>query len=670
MASIIFEACKKMRKTDPFQFEQFPDMGSIKDLNYGPFREKIRLFLQEFAEKIEKDELPGWGHHFVSRRKYHLIIPEVDQWKNPLKDDFFDIRTHILYGVIHCNGYGHLICINGVKEESHFLSDSDIMNFWDRICSTLCTREVSVHDEINLRLLYVVAYGQSWYGKWGYKFSRGSFGIGKERYDKALDCLMSLDLDKIVTHFKNKIKGRKIKQIISKYRGMRDIPLITMSDLLEFMLGFGGRTEIQRKTEKKLIKRGRQNVLKISENEGPIGFDALVTSIANRSRWSARRVDFVLKEIVKVLKEKKGNRNEKYGVSRHEMRQELKKCIGDTGLIDCVLTSIRSFKVGNYVICRLINSSTRLLEFKIHEAFQEGEPNCRYAEERVEHASEVNETIVSRKELQNKDRECIGDIELADFLVDSGDNAITRNQSISHPTKESIKGVDFTIQNNVEDEIIGISKENVARDALYLYRNVLFGYGRTDSVTLSARDVVDSKHFVKEWLFEEQDNNQLMALSCKVLPTFDELEKVLPRTLSPGVVVAVPPSITIGELKVAAQSALRDTYCIMDNFLVRKIGGLKEIEDDKVVSQCIKPSDPVWVGGSGLDLGTKLRYEDGIQRLSLNCSCGTKYDDGERLAACKVCTESQHTRCSAIADNEDAPSDFLCSDCAAVFVRK
>ncbi|KAL3498833.1 hypothetical protein ACH5RR_041565 [Cinchona calisaya] len=272
----------------------------------------------------------------------------------------------------------------------------------------------------------------SFYEKWGYKFRHGSFGIEKGRYYRALACLRSLDLDKIVTDFKN--KGGKIKQTISKYRGtIRDIPFITISNLLQFMIGFGGRTQIQRKTE---------------------------------------------------------------------------------------------------------------------------------------------------------------------------------------------------IQDNVEDETIGISKKDVAKDAVYLYRNVLLGHSGTDSVTLAATDVVDRKHFVKEWPLEEQDMNQLIAMSFKVLPNFDEMEKKLSRTLSPGVLVAVSPSTTIGgELKVAVQSALRDTYCIMDNVAVMEIGGLKEIKDDKVVSQCIKTGDPVWVRGAGRP-GDRIKVSRRVWRLTVDCSFGTKYDDG------------------------------------------
>nr|XP_027096197.1 PHD finger protein At2g01810-like [Coffea arabica] len=356
-------------------------MGSFKNLNYGPFRENIRLFLQEFAEKFEDNAVPGmasWSTLLINEKKGIVFssTPLKKPLSNlltrsaitansvPLKDNFLDVRTHILYGLIHCNGYGHLICINGVKAPSNFLSETDAMNIWDRICSTLCTRKVSVRDEINLRLLYVVGYGQSWKGK----------------YESAVEYLRSLNLDKIISDFKNKSKGGRIKQIINKYRGVADIPLITLSDLLKFMLGFGGRARVQGKIENKVVKSSCQHVLKRRDNEEPTSFDALVTSIANSCRWPARRVEHVLKQIVNLLKQNKGGCDGNYGVSRYEMREELRKCVGDTGLIDFVLKSVNCFAIGNYVVRRSLNSSTRRFEFSIQEVLEEAEPDCQWPE--------------------------------------------------------------------------------------------------------------------------------------------------------------------------------------------------------------------------------------------------------------------------------------------------
>lgn len=81
----------------------------------------------------------GWGNHYVSKRKYHLIIPTSDEWKKPLTKDSLKLTSHLMHGVIHCNGFGHLLCINS-DDVSNYLSGDQIMDFWDRLCSTLHTR--------------------------------------------------------------------------------------------------------------------------------------------------------------------------------------------------------------------------------------------------------------------------------------------------------------------------------------------------------------------------------------------------------------------------------------------------------------------------------------------------------------------------------------------------
>lgn len=48
--------------------------------------------------------------------------------------------SHLLHGVIHTNGYGHLLRVNGREGGSKFLSGREIMDFWDRLCTTLRVR--------------------------------------------------------------------------------------------------------------------------------------------------------------------------------------------------------------------------------------------------------------------------------------------------------------------------------------------------------------------------------------------------------------------------------------------------------------------------------------------------------------------------------------------------
>lgn len=94
----------------------------------------------ESSSSIHEPEiLSGWSDHFVSKRKYHLIIPAENEWDGRLLHDgsFLDSQTHLLHGLIHCNGYGHLLSINGYDWGSKPLRGQDLLDLFDRICTTL-----------------------------------------------------------------------------------------------------------------------------------------------------------------------------------------------------------------------------------------------------------------------------------------------------------------------------------------------------------------------------------------------------------------------------------------------------------------------------------------------------------------------------------------------------
>ncbi|KAK6146691.1 hypothetical protein DH2020_020560 [Rehmannia glutinosa] len=388
MASIVFHRPSNKRKNRVnsdklFDFGNFAIPESMNTTLSGAFRDNIRNFLQNFAEieeytvhekpvwntslfsekegvfslytveeTVENSidpfcdlcELSGWGHHFVCKRKYYFIIPAKDDWNTPLDEDFALYDSHYLYGLIHCNGYGHLICINGLKNNSNLFTADDSMELWERLCTLL------------------------------------------------------------------------------------------------------------------------------------------------KARWSAKRLENVLFVIIDQLKEHKPN-----GMSRQELRDEARKSIGDTGLIDFVLKSIKCFAVDNQIIRRSVNPLSRLTEFTINEI------------------------------------------------------------------------------SSIEPGL------NLTKDLQFLTKNVLAaGYSETQVI-------LASNHFVKEWpVVTGKIVDQSMKLICKVLPSFDEMETELKSVYRP----------------------------------VDQIGGLRKIEDEKVLFSVLEPGVQVWVRGHGLDLHTELRYEDGGRKTS------------------------------------------------------
>lgn len=89
---------------------------------------------------ITESFFSGWSNHFVSKRKYHMVIPVDTEWNKPLDDGVFDVQNHLLHGLIHSNGFGHLLCLNGIEGGSKYLHGREIMDLWDRICTNLQTR--------------------------------------------------------------------------------------------------------------------------------------------------------------------------------------------------------------------------------------------------------------------------------------------------------------------------------------------------------------------------------------------------------------------------------------------------------------------------------------------------------------------------------------------------
>ncbi|MCL7024433.1 hypothetical protein MKW94_024072 [Papaver nudicaule] len=464
--------------------------------------------LYTIEESVENSSKPyctscqsvGWSHHLVSKRRYHFIIPADDGWqKSPCKT-IFGHQTHLLHGIIHCNGFGHLLRINGLEGGSKFLTGRDIMDLWDRLCTALGARKIAVYDvsirrSMDLRLLYGVAYGHPWFGEWGYEFYNGSFGITAHDYSTAISKLGSLNLDNVVEHSDSKDRNH-LEKIIRTYREMTTDPLITVRELLCFML--------------------------ITHHALP-------------------KPHSVIKPIT--------------GSVRH----------------------ISPFQGVNS------NSGNRW----------------------------------------NKN--------------------IDRNGSTP--------GLD------------------VYDDILYLYKDLLLqGYdGRTisESSESSSRTVLDSKHFVKEWTFKDEE--RLLRFVCRLkLRQVSHGYEDESCSLSPDEFVVVPVHTTIGELKKKVECTFRDTYCLLEHFRVTEIEGLSEIQDEDVLPGSVKPGAIIWVLGDGHEGSDQLKYQGGAETWTVNCSCGAKDDDGERMVACDICSSWQHTRCSGIDDVDPVLGSFLCVDCSTI----
>lgn len=86
----------------------------------------------------------------MCRKRYHFIIRREESGVPMDDDDDLDMEdwvylqledhTHLLHAVVHSNGYAHLLTLNGREGGSRLLSGRQIMDFWDRLSTSLAVR--------------------------------------------------------------------------------------------------------------------------------------------------------------------------------------------------------------------------------------------------------------------------------------------------------------------------------------------------------------------------------------------------------------------------------------------------------------------------------------------------------------------------------------------------
>ncbi|XP_039022795.1 PHD finger protein MALE STERILITY 1-like [Hibiscus syriacus] len=98
-----------------------------------------------------------------------------------------------MHGVFHSNGFAHLLRVNGGKMGSDRLTGDQVIEFWDRLCTGLQARKVSDTSK-KRRLFNGVAYDHPCFGRWGYKFGRGCYGLNQPIYRKATEAIQGIPL--------------------------------------------------------------------------------------------------------------------------------------------------------------------------------------------------------------------------------------------------------------------------------------------------------------------------------------------------------------------------------------------------------------------------------------------------------------------------------------------
>eukprot|EP00850_Spirogloea_muscicola_P003086 SM000012S25348 [mRNA] locus=s12:514191:517415:- [translate_table: standard] len=380
-------------------------------------------------------------------------------------------------------------------------------------------------------------------------------------------------------------------------------------------------------------------------------------------RWQPKRLEQATGALLDVLRDVAG----RIWLSRQALREGARCQIGDTGLLDYVLKGFYNKAVGDQIIRRRFNPSTRMLEYRLEDY----------------HGSATLEA------------------------TDDGEAWVHSPSPAppAHPTAE-------------------IGRAEILRDLRYMYRTILEGTGRlarrggiaaVAAIPNAARIVLDTKqvryalqsavcdnnpapsfihkviyewastylqnitfmmtHFIKDYegelpqyprppasVWERED---VLRVLC--VPELADKNEAAGRNRSkdpPPELVLLPATATIGDLRRTASKAFRDVYLILEDFEVESLPQLDGLPEKMLLKGQIDTRSPVLMQGLGADLKSQARYEGGTDEWSVDCVCETRDDDGERMVSCDVCEVWQHTRCVGIADKDPPPAHFVCRSCS------
>ncbi|KAK4741710.1 hypothetical protein SAY87_025298 [Trapa incisa] len=682
---------KRMKRrvtADLYDFFTFPSAETVTDartaaaITSGPFRTNVRDFISKYAlppppsllfphlmvwqvlfragdltdsldsvvylDIIEEDvarsrsvycdqcRVVGWSDHPVCRTRYHFIIKAdgsplggypkpciccgellhlsdsrckscnhvmtqdvAEEWIYQQLEDSVNTH-HLLHAVVHANGFGHLLRVNGKEGGSKVLSGCDMMDFWDRLCKMLRVRKITVMDVskkygLEYRLLHAVMKGYPWYGNWGYEFCVGSFGVTYDIYADAVKTLSNLPLSTFIHSEQGCLQNTVVfYKSLSEKQEQHD--LVNIRDLFVFLM----------------------NLIQNAHKSSPMTTYCVAwdwsgavpdTTFTHRSSDVGR----VQEAMVKVLLAVTGSK----WVSWRTLRGAVCR-LGTPQLLDYCLRGLAGKTVsGGLVVVARIDPSSGATEY------------------RLEPRSNAPSGITT----------CNG----------------SRALNLNCP-----------------------SVENLLWDLRYLYECILRSRTTYSShgqhpmnyvlvAAAAAQKLLDCKTFMKDYdkdkLFSGYSGIQSgITLFCQVeLADQDEVANFTPSITE---IINLQSDATVSDLKIEASRTFQDVYLMFHRFQAEELLDYSGVDDSTQVKLifAVGSSDQV-VRIRGRCIGkigpVRYRMERGDENWIVDCRCGAKDDDGERMMACDICSVWQHTRCSGIADSESVPSRFICCRCSS-----
>ncbi|KAK1587373.1 hypothetical protein Q3G72_012214 [Acer saccharum] len=509
---------------------------------------------------------------------------DVEDWVYHQLED----TTHLLHGVVHANGYGHLLRVNGREGGSRILSGCHIMDFWDRLCRTLGVRKVSVMDVskkygLEYRLLHAITKGHPWYGDWGYEFGAGSFSLNLDAYKAAVETLSSIPLSIFVS------QGRKprthLQDRISFHQSLSECELVNIRDLFCFLMRLI-HDDHKSSSSSRVVGATCKNPVP--------GAPGVLRS------WTKGEIERVEEAMFRVLRAVSGSN----WVSWRTLKGAVYKA-APTELLDYCLKDLGGkLAADGMVVVARSNPDSGAFEYRL-------EPGNVYSNE----IASCNDPPVIK---------CpSGDILMQDLKLFF--------EALLHPQTMLSYGTEATRE-------LAIS---------------------------SAEKLLDCKQFMKYYKPDKASpikNSSLICLSCEV-EVIEQSEE--DATDPPPELIVLPANATVFDLKAEVSKAFQEVYLVFRKFQAEELLGYSGVDDSTQVKLLLGSTEIVRIRGRCLvknGLG-KYRMERGLERWTVDCSCGAKDDDGERMLACDVCGVWQHTRCSGINDSDAVPARFVCYRC-------
>ncbi|KAF4353951.1 hypothetical protein F8388_011119, partial [Cannabis sativa] len=606
----------------------------------------------------------GWGNHMICNKKYHFVLPSKESMvaaclnskggdsggsggsshhhnKNQVVMDsgnynksniFVESKGHVMHGVFHSNGFGHLVCVNGLETGSD-LPGHHILQFWDRLSTALRARKVSLNDTaqkrgMELRLIHGVAYGEPWFGRWGYKFGRGTYCVTQQMHQRALEALRGIPLTLLIHHFCT--SNRDLPLIISRYQTLSDHSLTTLGDIFHYMLELKSR-----------LPNETSNME--SYNPGIL--------VETTCRWSPKRVEMATRVIVEALK-----RAQFRWVSRQQVRDAARNYIGDTGLLDFVLKSLGNQIVGNYLVRRSLNPVTKVLEYCLEDI-------SNVFPDHHHHHREGN---------NNNDKTKYSKYKITRFQL---------MKDMFYLYKYILKD-----QNNIICSMNGDGSTNILSaiplavrivlDTKYLIKEYHNDFSSKMELSLEGKFNLCCTIMLKDTTTQSEEGNLV--------------NKSLMMPLPPYECVSINKNATIDELKLEVEKNFKEIYWSLSSLVVESIHNLNTKGTDLALGMVSEVGQKlVFVGRNN----TKYNCNDIINSYEclygsscsssinnniinstnsnsnsnkesvMDCVCGAKDDDGERRVSCDICETWQHTRCVGIPNSEEVPHVFICTRC-------